>query len=90
MYRAPPKPGIQVKTSSESGSYLVTLMTGMLTNNGDNKNYLRKFKFFEEILGKMRHDLHEKGKQQVTFSFNNHTLISYIIQGYRSEIQECR
>ena len=66
-------PGFQAKMSSETGSYLVTSMTNKMIENVNNKNCCSKFKFFGEIIDEIQQDLHDKGKQQVTFSFNNHT-----------------
>ena len=56
--------------------------------NKDVKN--KEFKFFGEIIDEIQHYLHdEMGKQQITFSFNNHTrYLKYVIntESYETEI----
>ena len=66
-------PGFQAKMSPQSGSYLISLMTYKMKENVDRNNCFTKFKFFGEIIDEIQHFLHDKGKQQITFSFNNHT-----------------
>eukprot|EP01083_Nonionella_stella_P039233 106707_1 len=61
--------GFQSKMNSVDGSYLIYEFVKRMTKNiedGENK-------FLGEIIEEIQYDLHDKGKQQITFSFNNHT-----------------
>ena len=84
--------GFQSKMSNETGSYLITAMTDKMIDNVDHKCCFKKFEFFGEIIDAIQKNLHDKGKQQVNGSFNNHTrkLKFKKHQGIKYEDEEIR
>ena len=63
--------------STETGSYLVTEMTqkimDSLRNHDNDMKQEQESVFLGEMIEEIQVILHEGGKQQITFSFNNHT-----------------
>ena len=61
--------GFQSKMRSDTGSYVITQFTQRLEDNIDGNND----KYLNETLDEIQEDLHEKGKQLITKTFNNKT-----------------